>query len=81
MPTNEFAGQVQRGPRLSHAGNAPTASRAAPAVAGWFRSRFPGGPTGAQARAWAVTFQHRNALIAAPTGSGKTLVAFLSAIN
>ncbi|MGH8252256.1 MAG: DEAD/DEAH box helicase, partial [Steroidobacteraceae bacterium] len=52
-----------------------------PAVAGWFRSRFPGGPTEAQARAWVVTSQHHNALIAAPTGSGKTLAAFLSAIN
>jgi ATP-dependent helicase Lhr and Lhr-like helicase len=51
-----------------------------PAVAGWFRSRFPA-PTEAQARAWAVTSHHRNALIAAPTGSGKTLAAFLSAIN
>ena len=51
-----------------------------PAVAGWFRSRFPE-PTEAQARAWAVTSRHRNALIAAPTGSGKTLAAFLSAIN
>ena len=51
-----------------------------PAVAGWFRSRFPA-PTEAQARAWAVTTEHRNVLIAAPTGSGKTLAAFLSAIN
>ncbi|MEX0733538.1 MAG: DEAD/DEAH box helicase [Steroidobacteraceae bacterium] len=51
-----------------------------PAVAGWFRSRFPE-PTEAQRRAWPVTAQHRNALIAAPTGSGKTLAAFLSAIN
>ncbi|MDP9197957.1 MAG: DEAD/DEAH box helicase, partial [Pseudomonadota bacterium] len=51
-----------------------------PAVAGWFRSRFSA-PTEAQSRAWAVTSEHRNALIAAPTGSGKTLAAFLSAIN
>jgi ATP-dependent Lhr-like helicase len=55
-------------------------SRFHPAVAGWFRSRFPA-PTEAQGRAWAVTSRHRNALIAAPTGSGKTLAAFLSAIN
>ncbi len=34
-----------------------------------------------QTRAWAVTSEHRHALIAAPTGSGKTLAAFLSAIN
>jgi ATP-dependent Lhr-like helicase len=52
-----------------------------PAVAGWFESRFPAGPTEAQKRAWTVTSQHRHALIAAPTGSGKTLAAFLSAIN
>jgi ATP-dependent Lhr-like helicase len=52
-----------------------------PAVAAWFRGRFPGGATEAQARAWLVTSEHRNALIAAPTGSGKTLAAFLSAIN
>jgi ATP-dependent Lhr-like helicase len=51
-----------------------------PAVAAWFKSRFPA-PTEAQTRAWAVTSQHRHALIAAPTGSGKTLAAFLSAIN
>src|SRR5262249_10140583 len=37
--------------------------------------------TDVQQRAWAVTAQHRHALIAAPTGSGKTLAAFLSAIN
>ncbi len=55
-------------------------SRFHPAVAGWFKNRFSV-PTEAQTRAWAVTSQHRNALIAAPTGSGKTLAAFLSAIN
>ena len=51
-----------------------------PAVSGWLAARF-GRPTEAQVRAWAVTTQHRHALIAAPTGSGKTLAAFLSAIN
>lgn len=50
------------------------------AVTTWLRDRF-GRPTEVQARAWAVTSQHRHALIAAPTGSGKTLAAFLSAIN
>jgi len=51
-----------------------------PAVSGWLAERF-GQPTEVQTRAWAVTAQHRDALIAAPTGSGKTLAAFLSAIN
>jgi ATP-dependent Lhr-like helicase len=51
-----------------------------PAVSGWFSDSF-GTPTEVQRRAWAVTAQHRNALITAPTGSGKTLAAFLAAIN
>src|SRR5262245_33222626 len=51
-----------------------------PAVGAWFKSGVCAAPE-AQVRAWAVTSQHRNALIAAPTGSGKTLAAFLSAIN
>jgi ATP-dependent Lhr-like helicase len=51
-----------------------------PAVSAWLEHRF-GRPTEAQARAWAVTSQHRHALIAAPTGSGKTLAAFLAAID
>ncbi|HUR42267.1 MAG TPA: DEAD/DEAH box helicase [Verrucomicrobiae bacterium] len=51
-----------------------------PAVAEWFRSRFPA-PTEAQVGAWPVTAGGGHALIAAPTGSGKTLAAFLSAID
>ncbi len=51
-----------------------------PAVSNWLAARF-GQPTEIQQRAWAVTSQHRHALIAAPTGSGKTLAAFLAAIN
>ena len=51
-----------------------------PAVSAWLAARF-GQPTEVQVRAWAVTTEHRHALIAAPTGSGKTLAAFLSAIN
>jgi ATP-dependent Lhr-like helicase len=51
-----------------------------PAVAGWFRSRFPA-PTAAQARAWPLVHARRSTLVAAPTGSGKTLTAFLAAID
>ena len=51
-----------------------------PAVSAWLEQRF-GQPTEVQAQAWAVTSQHRHALIAAPTGSGKTLAAFLAAID
>jgi ATP-dependent Lhr-like helicase len=52
-----------------------------PAVAAWFRSRFPQGPTPAQEAAWPAIASGRHTLVAAPTGSGKTLAGFLMAIN
>ncbi|MCJ0825399.1 DEAD/DEAH box helicase [Luteimonas sp. 50] len=51
-----------------------------PAVAAWFERTFAS-PTQAQAQAWPAIRRGRNTLVAAPTGSGKTLTAFLSAID
>src|SRR5574340_1048828 len=51
-----------------------------PAVARWFAGRFAE-PTAPQRRAWPVIQSGRDALIAAPTGSGKTFAAFLAAID
>ena len=51
-----------------------------PTVAGWFESRFRV-PTDPQLQAWPVIQAGRDALIAAPTGSGKTFAAFLTAID
>ncbi|KAF1697911.1 ATP-dependent DNA helicase [Pseudoxanthomonas jiangsuensis] len=51
-----------------------------PAVARWFDRAFPG-PTEAQAAAWPAIMAGRNTLVAAPTGSGKTLTAFLAALD
>ncbi len=51
-----------------------------PAVAGWFARRFPA-PTPAQAEAWPPIAKGKHVLVAAPTGSGKTLTAFLAAID
>lgn len=51
-----------------------------PAVASWFLQRFAA-PTEAQAAAWPQIRRGRSTLVAAPTGSGKTLTAFLSALD
>ncbi|HSX63060.1 MAG TPA: DEAD/DEAH box helicase [Tahibacter sp.] len=51
-----------------------------PAVARWFERTFPA-PTAAQAAAWPAIRAGRNTLVAAPTGSGKTLTAFLAALD
>lgn len=51
-----------------------------PVVAGWFASAFPA-PTEAQALAWPAIAAGRHTLVAAPTGSGKTLTAFMAAID
>src|SRR3989441_598667 len=51
-----------------------------PAVAHWFETRFHE-PTEPQRRAWPLIQRGRDALIAAPTGSGKTFAAFLAAID
>src|SRR2546426_6036464 len=51
-----------------------------PAVANWFIKQFSQ-PTEPQAKAWPSIKDRRHTLIAAPTGSGKTLSAFLSAID
>src|SRR5262249_44521040 len=51
-----------------------------PAVAAWFDRTFAA-PTAAQAQAWPLIESGRNVLIAAPTGPGKTLAAFMAAID
>lgn len=51
-----------------------------PAVNAWFRQSFAA-LTPAQAQAWPLIQQGRSTLIAAPTGSGKTLTAFLAVLD
>ena len=51
-----------------------------PAVRTWFEGAFAA-PTTAQAKGWPAIASGRSTLLLAPTGSGKTLTAFLCAID
>ena len=51
-----------------------------PVIQQWFRGRFAA-PTEPQELGWPELVAGRDVLIAAPTGSGKTLTVFLAAID
>src|SRR5262245_38357774 len=51
-----------------------------PAIAQWFKSKF-GAPTEPQSMGWPAIVSGANTLIAAPTGSWKTLAAFFAELN
>ncbi|MGF0130348.1 ATP-dependent helicase [Dietzia cinnamea] len=51
-----------------------------PATASWFRGAFDA-PTAAQEGAWTALAGGSHTLVVAPTGSGKTLSAFLAALD
>lgn len=51
-----------------------------PATREWFRASFPA-PTAAQHGAWSAISSGSHTLVVAPTGSGKTLSAFLWALD
>lgn len=55
-------------------------ARFTPATQEWFRGAFAA-PTPAQVGAWSAIADGRHSLVVAPTGSGKTLSAFLWAID
>src|SRR3954465_2834930 len=50
-------------------------------VRDWFGATFPGGPTPAQQLAWPLMAAGEHLLLIAPTGTGKTLAAFLAILD
>jgi ATP-dependent Lhr-like helicase len=50
-------------------------------VRDWFGAEFPEGPTPAQRLAWPVVAGGGNLLLVSPTGTGKTLAAFLAILD
>ncbi len=50
-------------------------------VRAWFESAFPEGPTPGQALAWPAIAAGEHVLLIAPTGTGKTLAAFLAILD
>src|SRR5438876_7726696 len=63
-------------PRLTAAGTEAALSALPAPLAAWFLERV-GAPTAAQRLAWPAVAAGRNLLLSAPTGTGKTLAAFL----
>ena len=51
-----------------------------PVTAAWFRATFPA-PTAPQRQGWPAIARGESTLILAPTGTGKTLAAFLSCLD
>ncbi|RQP11771.1 MAG: DEAD/DEAH box helicase [Microbacteriaceae bacterium] len=58
----------------------PALERFSPATREWFAGAFPA-PTAAQSGTWQAISSGRHALVVAPTGSGKTLSAFLWSLD
>ena len=83
LPTMPVGGVRQDGGvavRRGTAGDADALASFSQATRTWFEAAFAA-PTDAQVGAWQAIAAGRNALVVAPTGSGKTLSAFLWSLD
>jgi ATP-dependent Lhr-like helicase len=71
---------MQNRQKCSKKSNTSSLNWAHPIVRDWFITKF-GTPTDAQIAGWPAILENKHALISAPTGSGKTLTAFLTSID
>ena len=80
-PANYFYDAcIRKGPMAKRIKHDSILSKMEPEVRAWFSSKFEE-MTEPQLRAIPVIHEGRNVLISSPTGSGKTLTAFLAIIN
>ncbi len=84
IPTGEASGILpcrnNEGTPITGIGTKKVLSPFHPLIRHWFENRFQT-PTDIQSKAWPVISRGEHALVCAPTGTGKTLTAFLWAIN
>ena len=71
---------VDHDPDAETGNDADALARFSEPVASWFRSTFPA-PTPPQTQGWPASAAGDHTLILAPTGTGKTLSAFLWALD
>jgi len=61
--------------------SSPSLALLSGSVRDWFTDTFPAGPTLAQDRAWPPIAAGEHVLLISPTGTGKTLAAFLAVLD
>jgi ATP-dependent Lhr-like helicase len=81
MPTTRSRSRGKAAARGQHPDTDPLDGLRSGTVREWFTATFPQGPTPAQRLAWPAVASGENLLLVSPTGTGKTLAAFLAILD